>query len=293
MPNRLRGRCWIRLSSARSGAKLTKQADGSLLASGKCPPQDSYIIKTTATLGTITAIRLETLPDESLPHKGPGRTINGNFTLTEFTVSVAGQPVRIAQRKPTSRRTVTALGRLRQRLTVSQKLAGPLTRWKAQTTLPSSNWSGRFPTSQARRLSSGSITPVGNTASGDCGCLPHSRSRRFPCPRQKHVSLSGSVPSTKTAGFLAISDAFFVQSSPYWTSNCKLRFTIAGTLAGKPAAFDPVVNGGYYVAPWRTWRMLVAPSDTPQPFELPSPIHCRVPSNTVSPHFVPVQQRGE
>ena len=78
------------------GAKLAKQADGSLLASGENPPQDSYTIKTTAPLRTITAIRLETLLDDSLPNKGPGRAVNGNFTLTEFTVSVGGQPVRIA-----------------------------------------------------------------------------------------------------------------------------------------------------------------------------------------------------
>ena len=31
------------------------------------------------------AIRLETLPDDSLPHRGPGRAVNGNFTLTELT----------------------------------------------------------------------------------------------------------------------------------------------------------------------------------------------------------------
>jgi hypothetical protein len=39
-------------------------------------------------------------------------------------------------------------------------------------------------------------------------------------------------------------------------------------VAGKPAAFEPVVNNGYYSAPWQTWRLPVPPSDTPQPFEL-------------------------
>src|SRR5439155_23506393 len=36
----------------------------------------------------VTAIRLETLPDDSLPAKGPGRSNNGNFVLTEITAFV-------------------------------------------------------------------------------------------------------------------------------------------------------------------------------------------------------------
>ena len=34
----------------------------------------------------ITAIRLDVLPDDSLPAKGPGRAGNGNFVLSEFVV---------------------------------------------------------------------------------------------------------------------------------------------------------------------------------------------------------------
>ena len=37
----------------------------------------------------ITAIRLEALTDERLPGKGPGRSPNGNFVLTEFEVTAA------------------------------------------------------------------------------------------------------------------------------------------------------------------------------------------------------------
>ena len=36
----------------------------------------------------MTAFRLEVLPDDSLPGKGPGRAGNGNFVLSEFLVSV-------------------------------------------------------------------------------------------------------------------------------------------------------------------------------------------------------------
>ena len=66
------------------GATLTKQADGSLLASGTRPDRDTYTISAPSPLSTICGIRLEVLPDASLPHQGPGRNENGNFHLSEF-----------------------------------------------------------------------------------------------------------------------------------------------------------------------------------------------------------------
>ena len=71
------------------GATLRKLADGSLLASGDNPSPDTYSIKASTGLTPITFIRLEALPDDSLPRKGPGRAVNGNFTVTEFNVSAA------------------------------------------------------------------------------------------------------------------------------------------------------------------------------------------------------------
>ena len=66
------------------GATLTRQPDGSLLAGGKRPDRDTYTLTATSPLATITGIRLEVLPDESLPKRGPGRNENGNFHLSEF-----------------------------------------------------------------------------------------------------------------------------------------------------------------------------------------------------------------
>jgi hypothetical protein len=106
-------------------------------------------------------------------------------------------------------------------------------------------------------------------------------------PSETQFLVRGTLSPTKTGGVLAVSDALFVQSKPYWTRNCKTGFTIAGTLAGKPAAFEPVVNNGLYSAPWQTWRLPVAPSDTPQPFELR--LTSSLPANVehrFSAHFV-------
>ena len=44
-------------------------------------------------LGGITAFKLEALPDDSLINKGPGRSDNGNFVLTEVSLQDGGAPV--------------------------------------------------------------------------------------------------------------------------------------------------------------------------------------------------------
>jgi hypothetical protein len=75
-------------ASLKDGALLTIGKDGSVLASGKTGQVDVYTVVGKAKLGkAITAIRLETLSDPSLPNKGPGRAENGNFVLNEFKLT--------------------------------------------------------------------------------------------------------------------------------------------------------------------------------------------------------------
>jgi mono/diheme cytochrome c family protein len=74
--------------SSAAGSTLTVAADGSILASGKSPDSDSYFVDIAELPEGTTAIRLEVLPDDSLPQKGSGRAGNGNFVLTEFTVAI-------------------------------------------------------------------------------------------------------------------------------------------------------------------------------------------------------------
>jgi hypothetical protein len=70
--------------AAANGTTLVPQKDGSLLASGSTPDTDVYTITTSTGLKNVTAIRVDALADESLPARGPGRAINGNFHLTEL-----------------------------------------------------------------------------------------------------------------------------------------------------------------------------------------------------------------
>ncbi len=71
------------------GATLTRQADGSWFASGTRPDRDTYIVTARLRAGKMSAVRLEALPDDRLPHRGPGRWDNGNFHLTEFRLFAA------------------------------------------------------------------------------------------------------------------------------------------------------------------------------------------------------------
>ena len=60
------------------GAIFNKQKDFSILLSGTNSPQETYTITFDTKIPDITGIRLEVLPDKSLPAQGPGRAPNGN-----------------------------------------------------------------------------------------------------------------------------------------------------------------------------------------------------------------------
>jgi hypothetical protein len=97
---------WVTLpvdqATARGQSVLTKQADGSFLATGPNPAPQTYTLKAKLTKGTkVTALRLEALTDPSLPAQGPGRAPNGNFVLSELKMLLA--PVD----KPTETKAVT------------------------------------------------------------------------------------------------------------------------------------------------------------------------------------------
>ena len=65
---------------------LNAVPDGSVLASGANPPATIYTVTAPATLPRITAVRLEALPDPSLPKGGPGRDSYGNFQVNGLEI---------------------------------------------------------------------------------------------------------------------------------------------------------------------------------------------------------------
>jgi hypothetical protein len=71
------------------GATLTVLPDQSILAKGANPQADTYVIEAKANASPITGVRLEVLPDPSLPRGGPGRDAAGNFFLSDFDLEIA------------------------------------------------------------------------------------------------------------------------------------------------------------------------------------------------------------
>ena len=110
---------WKALAPAQAtsggGAKLTIKPDHSVLVSGKKPETDTYTIEFTGPLDPALGLRLEALPDDSLPAKGPGRSGNGNFVVTELAVRVrqadgTERPVALSAAQASFEQTVAGEG---------------------------------------------------------------------------------------------------------------------------------------------------------------------------------------
>ena len=80
---------------ATNGVVLRALPDGSILAAGTNAAATSYTVSVRPPLDTITGLRIEALPDPSLPRGGPGRDGYGHFRVTGIQVenAVTGTPV--------------------------------------------------------------------------------------------------------------------------------------------------------------------------------------------------------
>ncbi len=90
---------WSLLRPAETKAKsqLTLRPDGTMKVelSGN-PPTDTYRLTVKLPAGT-SGLLLDALASSSLPHSGPGRNVDGNFVLTEFTAERDGKPLKFSQ----------------------------------------------------------------------------------------------------------------------------------------------------------------------------------------------------
>jgi mono/diheme cytochrome c family protein len=102
--------------------------DGSFLAEGKAGDSDTYTVIATSNQPNITAVRVEALAHQSLPHGGPGRATNGNFALAKFTLSV--QPATGAKRNVNLARTLADFEQNKDSLSIASSLDDkPNTGW--------------------------------------------------------------------------------------------------------------------------------------------------------------------
>lgn len=72
--------------SALHETKLVAQPDHSILASGPGNETNTYRVTLKDQAEKLNGIRIEVLPHDSLPKKGPGRAGNGNFVISEVKV---------------------------------------------------------------------------------------------------------------------------------------------------------------------------------------------------------------
>jgi len=70
------------------GATLTRQKDGSYLASGPNPAKDTYIFDAAIPKDGVSGFLLECFTDPTLPGGSLGRFNNGNFVLSDFDVFI-------------------------------------------------------------------------------------------------------------------------------------------------------------------------------------------------------------
>ncbi len=70
------------------GEKFRVLPDGSIVSESYAPTKTNDSFSLTTRVGTITAVRLETLAHPQLPRGGPGRSIDGTGALSEFKLRI-------------------------------------------------------------------------------------------------------------------------------------------------------------------------------------------------------------
>jgi hypothetical protein len=85
---------WVALkpasvSSTNKGVAFKTLDDNSVLVSGENPPKDVHEVTLPVKEGTLAGLRLEALPDSSLPNKSSARSDDGAFRLSEFEAEIS------------------------------------------------------------------------------------------------------------------------------------------------------------------------------------------------------------
>ena len=74
--------------SSQHGSEAELLSDGSFRIGGQSPDQDTYTLQYQLEAGRVTHVQVEAIPDDQLPHGGPGRSDSANFVLSELEMEV-------------------------------------------------------------------------------------------------------------------------------------------------------------------------------------------------------------
>ncbi len=160
---------WLTLrpieAQSEGGATLTVKEDASVLASGANPDKDVYMLTAEAPVDKIAALRLELLPDDSLPAKGPGRASNGNLVIHRVEAALNDRAVDWQAAKATHSQTDHAAEHI-----VNGKKNGwailPQVGQVVQLLLVAKPETEREPSAAATDASQGAAAPVGESDEG-------------------------------------------------------------------------------------------------------------------------------
>ena len=260
------------------GATLTVQEDGSLLAGGTTASPDTYAVRADTDLREMTALRIEALPDDSLPGRGPGRAVNGNYALTGLRLQ--------AHPRGAPEQAVTVALRNPQADFAQESYGG----WPVAAALdgkPETGWSIDPEEGRPHTAHFEFERPVGFEGGTtlvlelDQGTRGHSLGRfrlsvtaASPVPPpQRHepprVRLRGHAPGLPVGGLLVVTvEMSRRDGKPHEIRNVGDAYEAAGSLAGQPAAWQPVLGRKTYPSAWQAWRLPLPATATEQSFEL-------------------------
>jgi hypothetical protein len=261
------------------GARLERQPDGSLLASGENASPDTYTITAHTDLAGITAFRLEALADPSLPGGGPGRAVNGNFALDELRITAAPRAnpaaaVPVALRNPSADFFQEGYGGW----PVAAAIDGdPRTGWSIDPAegLPHV---AVFPAREPLGFAGGTTLTFslvqGSPPQHNLGRLRLSATAANPPPGPpkaagpKSLAVRGQVPASPGGGTLVVT-VQIRRGGALWPVGGPGRFLSAeAKLAGRAVPCRPVVGTATYPCSWQAWRLSIEPSARPQALEL-------------------------
>jgi hypothetical protein len=258
------------------GATLALQPDGSLLAGGQIASPDTYTVTADTPLAGITAIRLEALPDDTLPGRGPGRAVNGNFAVTGIRVKACprgklDQAIAVPLQNPKADFAQESYGGW----PVTAALDGdPQTGWSIDPEEGQPH-EAVFETQQPVGFEGGTTLTVELDQGDREHSLGHFRlavstSQPVPAPqrRGRRLIVQGDAPPSPDGGLLVVTVEMSRNGQPVEIHNVGRQLSGEGTLNGKPLAWQPVLGTATYPSCWQAWRLPLEASTQPQAFEL-------------------------
>jgi len=266
-------------AAALGGTVLTGRPDASLLASGPNPSPQTYTVTAETDLTGITAVRLEVLPDPSLPFGGPGRVYNGNIALNEFRVTAAPKGDATSATPVVLRNAVADFSQTTYGgWPVAAAIDGdPQTAWSVD---PEEGWphAAVFETAEQVGFPGGTVLtftldqqPPKEHSIGRFRLSVATTPPPIPLGRgygRPKLRVTGRAPASSEGGTLVVSAEMLRGNEAFMVGDAGTRLTATAHLGGAPATCDPVIRSPSYPVSWQAWRIALPPSQRAQGFEL-------------------------